>query len=440
VPPAINLVVTCTKRKTRTPLPGLQLRSVAGKTPAVRAAKWLRRLSSCRGETVPVAGLYAGDHWSVVRAGWEGPAPGEPRTLAQLARSAPRSSLLVVASDVYLRAMAKDLQEALGALARPEQLAVLSAGAAGAGPLAKFLLRGRLSVAGWDGARPERLQVRFRHGRRPRQLAAECAYAAEDALLELLFEQPEEQHARWRRLPPDDPRTLPRIGRELTGTSAVAQVHLQVLRRVLFQAEAVGVDRFGLYDLHREVRAVRRALEDRARPPDQPPRRPTAWELVGAAVTAAQEGRNVPNLEGLLAAYGKLTAGLAGSAPSAEARLADQVYRLSASLCVDGCRACLHRGSALMPDAQASAAVSRDLLHRYREFVLGPLTISVSQDLPAEAVAQTILTEQGTCRLLVAPGRYDALAAELSRRGFARGAFDPLLRAVVCARSAGRKV
>jgi hypothetical protein len=206
---------------------------------------------------------------------------------------------------------------------------------------------------------------------------------------------------------------------------------------VLFQAETVGADRFELYDLHREIRAVRRKLEDRARPPGLPLRRPTAWELISAAITAAQDGRNVTNLAGLLAAYEKLTAGLGDRAPSAEARLADQVYRLSASLCVDGCRACLHRGSALMPDAQTAAAVSRDLLHRYREFVLEPLTLSVSQDPPAEAVVQKILTEQGTCRLLVAPSRYDALEAELSRRRFVQGAFDPLLRAVVCIRSVG---
>jgi hypothetical protein len=69
--------------------------------------------------------------------------------------------------------------------------------------------------------------------------------------------------------------------------------------------------------------------------------------------------------------------------------------------------------------------------------VLEPLTLAVSQDPPDEAAVQKILAEQGTCRLLVALGRYDAIAAELSGRGFMQGAFDPLLRAVVCTRSAG---
>jgi hypothetical protein len=265
---------------------------------------------------------------------------------------------------------------------------------------------------------------------------AECAYAAEDALIEMLFEKPE-LHAKWRRLPPDDPGTLPRIGRELTGTVAVAQTHLQALRRVLFQAETVGADRFALYELYREIRSVRRALEERARPAGQPPRRPTVWESVSATVTAARSGDNVPALTGLLAAYEKLTTGLSDGAPSAVAPLADQLYRLSTSLCVDGCCACLHRSSGLMSDGQTNAAVSRDLLQRYREFVSEPLTLFVRRDLPDEAAVQKILTEQGICRILVAPTQYDAIAAELVRRGFEGRGFDPLLRAVVCIRSSG---
>jgi hypothetical protein len=189
----------------------------------------------------------------------------------------------------------------------------------------------------------------------------------------------------------------------LTGTEAVAPVHLQALRRILFQIETVGSDSFALYDLHREIRAVRRALEERTRPGNQPPRRPTAWELVSAAVTAARANRDVPTLAALLAAYEKLTAGLGDNAPSAEARLADQVYRLSASLCVDGCRACLHRSSALMPDAQTAATVSREVLARYREWVLAPLTVRVEKasDIPTDLDER--LKRHGTVRLLVLP-------------------------------------
>src|SRR5207248_3610417 len=71
---------------------------------------------------------------------------------------------------------------------------------------------------------------------------ADCPYAAEDALIELLFER-QADHARWRRLDPTHPDTLQQIGRELTGTGFVAEVHLQALRRTLFQSEPVGPER-----------------------------------------------------------------------------------------------------------------------------------------------------------------------------------------------------
>jgi hypothetical protein len=118
--------------------------------------------------------------------------------------------------------------------------------------------------------------------------------------------------------------------------------------------------------------------------------------------------------------------------PAAEARLADQVFRLSASLCVDGCRACLHRTSALMTDAQTASAVSRDLLQRYREFALEPLTLRVGSSPPQHAEVQRILAEQGTCRLLIEPARYDALRPRLEQLHFGEGAFDPCLRVIVC--------
>jgi hypothetical protein len=254
---------------------------------------------------------------------------------------------------------------------------------------------------------------------------ADCPYAAEDALLQLLFEQ-EARHPAWRRLDPNDPATLGRIGRELTGTAAVSETHLQALRRVLFQSEYVGADRFDLYDLHREVRAVGRTLRAAMG------RDPSAWELVSAAVQAASQGRaDVLGLSRLLAAYGRL--GVQRGAPDAEGRLADQVYRLSASLCVDGCRACLHRASSLMSDAQTAVAVSRDLLQRYREFVLQPLTIRIEGDgePPERAEVDRLVHEQGACRLLVAPRRYDEVALRLQQIGFEAGVFDPLLERVV---------
>jgi hypothetical protein len=121
-------------------------------------------------------------------------------------------------------------------------------------------------------------------------------------------------------------------------------------------------------------------------------------------------------------------------------RLADQVYRLSAALCVDGCRGYLHRDSSLMPEEQVMVSVSRDLLHRYGEFALEPLTLRIGKDdgPPSAPEVERQVREHGLCRVLVAPARYDGLWQELHALRFAAGRFDPLLRQVVCLRARDR--
>lgn len=58
---------------------------------------------------------------------WKGPSGHRgPRSLRQIARRAPASSLLVVASPIYVCAMADDLLEAAKALTRPESLVIVS--------------------------------------------------------------------------------------------------------------------------------------------------------------------------------------------------------------------------------------------------------------------------------------------------------------------------
>lgn len=64
----VNVVVTCTKRKTRPAAADLQLRSVSAETPELRAERWIEALESARGEVVPALDLYSGDHWKVVRS------------------------------------------------------------------------------------------------------------------------------------------------------------------------------------------------------------------------------------------------------------------------------------------------------------------------------------------------------------------------------------
>jgi hypothetical protein len=253
-----------------------------------------------------------------------------------------------------------------------------------------------------------------------------CPYAAEDALLDLLFES-EARHAGWRAGDPRDPATIPRVARELTGTDSVDPVHRQAIWRVLFQEESAGARHFAVYDLHREIRGVRRELEASFR------RRPSAWELVSESVRRAEAGdATTPTLAELNRAYQNLAA--AGPRElGARARLAEQVYRLGASVCVDGCRGCLHRPSPLMPDAQAAVLVSRDLLARYREFVLEPVT-AVAAGAEAPKVIAEALAAGGFRRLLVEPTANDAHAAALRAAGFTGGTFDPLLRRVVWVR------
>lgn len=114
--------------------------------------------------------------------------------------------------------------------------------------------------------------------------------------------------------------------------------------------------------MHLEIQAVEAHLrESMAREPSQ-------WELVSATVRAATDSDSMtPRLAALLGIYQGLEDATLEESLGAEARLADQVFRLSARLCVDGCQGCLHTGSDSMPEALAESAVSRRLLERYAQ-------------------------------------------------------------------------
>lgn len=87
----------------------------------------LRRLATLSGGSIH-------EWWSIL-AKWSGPVPGEPRTLTELARNAKRAPLIFVASDVYLRAVGADLEDARNALADPRLLTIVSGGGAPSGEL-----------------------------------------------------------------------------------------------------------------------------------------------------------------------------------------------------------------------------------------------------------------------------------------------------------------
>jgi hypothetical protein len=64
----LNLVVTCSDRKTR-PVPrSRMLRSVSGRSIDDRVQRWIETLEDGSEESLPAVDLYAGDHWTVVRS------------------------------------------------------------------------------------------------------------------------------------------------------------------------------------------------------------------------------------------------------------------------------------------------------------------------------------------------------------------------------------
>ena len=186
----VNVVVTCTKDKRCAVPTDCQLRNVPGRSLPVRMKEWQSRLNRYWRERVMVKDLYAGDHWANVRsfessyfdidiwvcsAGfglvrfddaitpyaatfsgnhpdsvssnldddlrpdasrqwwestsrWKAHFKDRPRSLTALMSTYPKRSILVVASDTYLRAIADDLREGLPNLAEPDQLSIICAG------------------------------------------------------------------------------------------------------------------------------------------------------------------------------------------------------------------------------------------------------------------------------------------------------------------------
>lgn len=201
--PTVNIVVTCTKRKSRHVPPTLRLRTVRFEQLEKRVNDWVRRLTTFETQAVQASSLYAGDQWRIARelpdltiggtirlwvcsAGyglisadalikpysatfsrphpdsvrnhgsmdaaeharlwwnglseWEGPVPGDPRTLESLAKSHPRSPLIVIASNIYLMALEADILRAVSALRSSQQFFIISGGTEERGPLGDFLI------------------------------------------------------------------------------------------------------------------------------------------------------------------------------------------------------------------------------------------------------------------------------------------------------------
>jgi len=195
----VHVVVTCTSRKTAAVPAEFRLGSlpdVAATPEAVR--KWATRLSGPGdAELLAAEDLYAGEHWVVARqlpnstavhdvrlwvcsagygliraraqirpyaaafsghedrtpgggegarqwwralAQWEGPEPGQPRSIRELAVVNPTASFMLALSAAYLDACHDDIMAAASELQDPDRLLVISAGARRPGLLAGLIV------------------------------------------------------------------------------------------------------------------------------------------------------------------------------------------------------------------------------------------------------------------------------------------------------------
>lgn len=140
-------------------------------------------------------------------------------------------------------------------------------------------------------------------------------------------------------------------------------------------------------------------------------RAPSTWELVGAVGhDAANGGAHTPRWARLLEIYGGLEGANLDGSLAPQARLADQIYRLCARLCPDGCQACLHLGSDLMDDGLAEMTVSRRVLERFWAFVEADSSASTVPEVKDQQLFSTewvhALSElRMVHRLAVTPGR-----------------------------------
>ena len=185
-----------------------------------------------------------------------------------------------------------------------------------------------------------------------------CPNADEDDLVRRALGQVD-RHADWRALDQTDLAALTAWAAEL-GLSPGQPIPASLLR-IFAETERVSGERIDLYDIAvAGMQVEARLVREMGRPPSD-------WEHASAVVTMAEaDPASAPGR--LLAAYDRLEDASQEGSLSAASRLADQVFRIGAHLCVDGCQACVHWPSDLMSDTMAEASTSRRLLQRFLAF------------------------------------------------------------------------
>lgn len=249
----VRVVVTCTRRKTRTIPRSLHMRNVPGARLSTRFRHWTERLSNAAVPNLPALDLYAGEHWAIARglggdaempaavdlwvcsAGyglipvdapiapysatfapgdpdsvpgpaaawwaalgdWGGPAGGA-RSFLELAASDPSARLIFVLSAAYLRACHDDVRQAAEKLSDPMRLSILSAGTKHDRDLSDFLLPADARLQAALGGTLQALNIRAAE-----YLLSGGLYGHEDMsarLEQLLAEQPPPRRYNRRRV------------------------------------------------------------------------------------------------------------------------------------------------------------------------------------------------------------------------------------------------
>lgn len=194
-------------------------------------------------------------------------------------------------------------------------------------------------------------------------LLSRCSNALDDAVLRRILDD-SDLAGRWQSLDPTNLKQVERLADELGVDATREPGAVQSAVRLLTGAETLGSARYTYLELQREVHQVRVELAQRM------DREPSDWELVSRVVRLASDADGpVPSWHRLLGCYRGFDAAPDEESLGPEGRLADQVYRLSAKFCVDGCQACLHTGSPLFPPQSMDATVSRRMLKRLERFL-----------------------------------------------------------------------
>jgi hypothetical protein len=297
----VHVVVTCANRKT-VPVPaGLRLDSVPRHSGAWRAREWIRRLAGLAGVPFTAArDLYAGEHWMVARglpgaaghaqvrlwvcsagyglipadaqvrpyaaafsgpedrvpggadgarqwwqalAGWEGPAPGQPRSITSLAAGDPSASFLLALSAAYLDACRDDIATAATQVSDPDTFMVVSAGARFPGSTAGVMVPASARLQSCLGGTRQALNIRIA----AHLLAAGISgrAAASRHLMDLITEQPPLRRYERKKLTDHEVRDM--ITRRLAQEPGISATRL--LRELRDSGYACEQQRFG--QLHR---------------------------------------------------------------------------------------------------------------------------------------------------------------------------------------------